>query len=588
MKENLRTFGFKSFAFLSLMIIGLSITAHAQVPSYIYGINDNNEIAEVDMVSKTTRIVYTTSLTGVSNAFAYDNARNHFIFLDNSKTLFYWDRGSELRQVATSSQIGSPTTLPANAAYYNNAYWFFNEGTHTLNKVSLTYTSGQPTFSSLTQYGITNSSLTAANNRFGDIVINAAGKMYAMTAAGPGGVFYSIDLTTLVATLTPTSLQNVATLISASTIDPENSDVIGLQIGFNSNQTAMFGHNYANGKWYEVNMTTGALTYLSFISSFPTTGLRDIGDNSDETPAVLADLSITITDNRSNYTPGGTLTYVIVVTNNSGTVSVPGAIVNNLQPSGITYGNWTVTYSGGASSANGSGSINNYSLANLPPGSTATFTISATVGASTTGNQTSTATVTSPPDYADPTPSNNTATDTDALPLTWGGFTVSLATEGVKLAWTTLMEQNTKDFVIQRSQNGQIWNDIGNVTAAGNSSTSKKYTYLDRTVTPGSYQYRILQRDLDGKSSVSVTRIVKVNAGNETVTILGNPVTNGILKLSIRERSEIIISDALGRLVYKAALESGMHNIQTTNWKKGTYGYRIIGNAVTTGHLVIQ
>jgi hypothetical protein len=58
----------------------------------------------------------------------------------------------------------------------------------------------------------------------------------------------------------------------------------------------------------------------------------------------------------------------------------------------------------------------------------------------------------------------------------------------VKLAWTTLMDQNTKDFVIQRSQNGQIWNDIGNVTAAGNSSTSKKYTYLDRTVTAGSYK----------------------------------------------------------------------------------------------------
>ena len=130
------------------------------------------------------------------------------------------------------------------------------------------------------------------------------------------------------------------------------------------------------------------------------------------------------------------------------------------------------------------------------------------------------------------------------------------------------MEQNTKDFVIQRSQNGQIGNDIGNVTAAGNSSTSKKYTYLERTVTAGSYQYRILQRNLDGKSSVSDTKIVKVNAGNETVTILGNHVTNGILKLSIRERSEIIISDAVGRLVYKAALESGTHNIQTTNWKK--------------------
>lgn len=586
MKENLR--GLRSFVLISLTIIGLSLNTHAQVPSYIYGITDNNEIAEVNMVSKSTRIVYTSSLTGVSNAFAYDNARNHFIFMDNSKTLLYWDRGSELRQVATTAQIGNPVTLPANAAYYNDAYWFFNEGTHTLNKVSLTYTSGQPAFSSLTQYGITNSSLTAANNRFGDIAINAAGKMYAMTAAGPGGVFYSIDLTTLVATLTPTSSQNVATLISATTIDPENSDVIGLQIGFNSNQTALFGHNYNNGKWYEVNMTTGALTYLSFSSGFPTSGLRDIGDNSDETASVLADLSITITDNRSNYTPGGTLTYVIVVTNNSGTVSVPGAIVNNLQPSGITYGNWTVTYSGGASSANGSGSINNYSLANLPPGSTATFTISATVGSTTSGNQTSTATVTSPPDYTDPTPSNNTASDTDALPLTWGGFSASPTTDGVKLAWSTLMEQNTRDFVIQRSQNGHSWKDIGSVAASGNSSTSKKYTYIDRTVISGSYQYRILQRDLNGKSSFSDTKIVNVNVGNESVKILGNPVTNGVLKLSLRERSTIIIADAMGRSVYKADLESGMHNIQTTSWGKGTYGYRITGNTVTTGHLVIQ
>lgn len=586
MKENLR--GLRSLALISLTIIGVSLNTHAQVPSYIYGITDNNEIAEVNMVSKSTRIVYTSSLTGVSNAFAYDNARNHFLFMDNSKTLLYWDRGSELRQVATTAQIGNPVTLPANAAFYNDAYWFFNEGTHTLNKVSLTYTSGQPLFSSLTQYGITNSSLIAANNRFGDIAINAAGKMYAITAAGQGGVFYSVDLTTLVATLTPTSSQNVATLISATTFDPENSNVIGLQIGFNSNQTTLFGHNYNNGKWYEVNMTTGALTYLSFSSGFPTTGLRDIGDNSDETASVLADLSITITDNRSNYTPGGTLTYVIVVTNNSGTVSVPGAIVNNLQPSGITYGNWTVTYSGGATSANGSGSISNYSLANLPPGSTATFTISATVGSTTSGNQTSTATVTSPPDYTDPTPSNNTATDTDALPLTWGGFSASPTTDGVKLAWSTLMEQNTKDFVIQRSQNGHSWKDIGSVIAAGNSSTSKKYTYIDRTVISGSYQYRILQRDLNGKSSFSDTKIVNVNVGNESVKILGNPVTNGVLKLSLRERSTIIIADAMGRSVYKADLGSGMHNIQTTSWGKGTYGYRITGNTVTTGHLVIQ
>ena len=52
---------------------------------------------------------------------------------------------------------------------------------------------------------------------------------------------------------------------------------------------------------------------------------------------------------------------------------------------------------------------------NLPPSGTATFTVTGTIAASATGTLTNTATVAPPAGATDPTPANNTATDTDTL-----------------------------------------------------------------------------------------------------------------------------------------------------------------------------
>ena len=50
----------------------------------------------------------------------------------------------------------------------------------------------------------------------------------------------------------------------------------------------------------------------------------------------------------------------------------------------------------------------------MPVGSTVTYTVTGTVSASATGTLVNTATVATPAGVTDPTPSNNTATDTDA------------------------------------------------------------------------------------------------------------------------------------------------------------------------------
>ena len=62
---------------------------------------------------------------------------------------------------------------------------------------------------------------------------------------------------------------------SASALTP----AVGLQISFNEDYTVLYGHNYDDGKWYEINTGNGDLTDLSFTTLVPGTskGFRDLG-----------------------------------------------------------------------------------------------------------------------------------------------------------------------------------------------------------------------------------------------------------------------------------------------------------------------
>ena len=75
---------------------------------------------------------------------------------------------------------------------------------------------------------------------------------------------------------------------------------------------------------------------------------------------------------------------------------------------------WTcVGAGGGTCTAAGSGNIND--TVNLPAGGSVTYTASCTISAAATGTLSNTATVTAPAACTDPTPGNNSATDTDTL-----------------------------------------------------------------------------------------------------------------------------------------------------------------------------
>ena len=145
----------------------------------------------------------------------------------------------------------------------------------------------------------------------------------------------------------------------------------------------------------------------------PTPGNNSATDS--DTLGASADLSVTKTDGVTTATAGGSVTYTIVFSNAGPSVAT-GATAADTFPASLTC-TWTSVAAGGATGNTASGSGNISNSLNLPAGSSVTYTATCNVSASATGTLSNTATVTAPAGVTDPTPGNNSATDSDTIAL---------------------------------------------------------------------------------------------------------------------------------------------------------------------------
>jgi len=127
------------------------------------------------------------------------------------------------------------------------------------------------------------------------------------------------------------------------------------------------------------------------------------------------DLSITNTNNVTALLAGETTTYAIIVSN-LGPSDGSSATVSSVPPAVLTGVSWTCTASGGAAcpAASGSGPISG-TVPSFPSGGILTYSMTATVVAGATGTVVLPASVSAPVGATDPTPANNSATDSDPL-----------------------------------------------------------------------------------------------------------------------------------------------------------------------------
>jgi hypothetical protein len=156
------------------------------------------------------------------------------------------------------------------------------------------------------------------------------------------------------------------------------------------------------------------------------------------------------------------------------------------------------------------------------------------------------------------------------LPVTWIDFTARLQNNKTLLNWSTASELNSRDYVIQHSTSGSNWTVIGNITAAGMSTTTNQYNFVHPSPVNGNNYYRILQRDIDGKSSYSKTVSLQVNA-EANLQVYQNLITDNQLRFQLLQGTAISLYNNEGRLVLKQQVTSGYQQINISHLAKGIY-----------------
>jgi hypothetical protein len=185
--------------------------------------------------------------------------------------------------------------------------------------------------------------------------------------------------------------------------------------------------------------------------------------------------------------------------------------------------------------------------------------------------------------FTDPgnAPSGNTgnnsaviATYTSAggpLPIRLLNFNGIKEVDKVQLHWQTSSEQNSNYFDVEFSADGNIWNKIGTVKAAGNSSIQRDYALTHNSPVDGVNYYRLKQVDINNNFGYS--NIVAINftiKGVNIGAVYPNPFINQ-LKVNISsDRNEVVniqLSDNLGRVLktLSVSVQKGVNNASLDN-----------------------
>lgn len=175
------------------------------------------------------------------------------------------------------------------------------------------------------------------------------------------------------------------------------------------------------------------------------------------------------------------------------------------------------------------------------------------------------------------------------LPVELLSFTTSCHKQKVTLDWSTASEINNDFYTIDRSSDGKNWDMIGKINGMGNSNRNQYYSLTDETPLNGKSYYRLSQTDFDSK--VTYFKTISTSCGNDAeFNITPNPSASGTFMISGPEQnSQVVITNALGKIVFKTKLNEGETQIDLSNHTSGFYIVSVSsGQVITSKKIVIS
>jgi hypothetical protein len=184
------------------------------------------------------------------------------------------------------------------------------------------------------------------------------------------------------------------------------------------------------------------------------------------------------------------------------------------------------------------------------------------------------------------------------IPVELTSFTAISNNGLVQLNWTTATELNNQMFEIQRQVSNEEFVSIGFVNGRGTTTEPQEYSYVDRTVTVGTYTYRLKQIDYDGRVSYSPTVEVDVlptdfvleqnypNPFNPSTNIRFGIPESGYARLAVYN----IVGEEVAVLL-DGNIDAGIHNVafDAQNLPSGTYIYKLqSSNSIEVKKMVLM
>ena len=159
------------------------------------------------------------------------------------------------------------------------------------------------------------------------------------------------------------------------------------------------------------------------------------------------------------------------------------------------------------------------------------------------------------------------------LPITLANISATNKNGAIVVNWNTASELNNANFVIQHSNDGSSFTDIGIVKAIG--SGANNYVFTDNTPTNGINYYRL--KSIDKVGTITFSKIVSVQLSfiNYQLSVTPNPAKN-----IVTVRGEHIISlqviDNLGRILKTQTVQDATNpTISVSNLPAGVYHFRV-------------
>jgi len=176
------------------------------------------------------------------------------------------------------------------------------------------------------------------------------------------------------------------------------------------------------------------------------------------------------------------------------------------------------------------------------------------------------------------------------VPVELTSFASVVVGTDVRLSWATASELNNQGFEVQRSTNENNWQKIGFVQGQGTTTETNYYSYTDKKLATGHYNYRLKQIDLDGTYEYSnvVEADVTVPLEYSLQQNFPNPFNPSTkINFSLAADSKVVLKifDVLGQEVLTLVngdLTAGIHEVSfdAASLNSGVYLYRLDATGV--------